>query len=147
MVYESSLQRIVLVAPLIGCLGILLRRYLECAAKGRKHLPYPPGPKALPILGNLFDFPAEYSWLALTKLSKKHGEPLVLQFSPTEDEQAYLIIFCTRGYRPFADPGKSRCNFELDEGGLGFDGEALYRVLWPPVLSNDFRDVRRPCCA
>ena len=39
--------------------------------KGR--LPYPPGPRPLPLVGNLFDIPKEFSWLSYVELSKKHG--------------------------------------------------------------------------
>lgn len=39
----------------------------------RGGLPYPPGPRPLPLVGNLFDIPKEFSWLSYTQLSKKHG--------------------------------------------------------------------------
>jgi hypothetical protein len=39
----------------------------------RRGLPYPPGPRPLPLIGNLLDVPKESSWLAYTQLSKKHG--------------------------------------------------------------------------
>ena len=41
----------------------------------RRHggLPYPPGPRPLPILGNLLDVPKDFSWLAYTRLSKTYG--------------------------------------------------------------------------
>ncbi|KAI0253744.1 cytochrome P450 [Lactifluus subvellereus] len=42
----------------------------------RGGLPYPPGPRPLPIVGNLFDIPKEFSWLAYTRFSKKHGDIL-----------------------------------------------------------------------
>lgn len=41
--------------------------------KKRRGLPYPPGPRPLPLIGNLLDIPKEFSWLAYTQLSKKHG--------------------------------------------------------------------------
>ncbi|KAI0288410.1 hypothetical protein BC826DRAFT_691226 [Russula brevipes] len=42
----------------------------------RGGLPYPPGPRPLPIIGNLLDIPKEFSWLAYTEFSKKHGDIL-----------------------------------------------------------------------
>ena len=39
----------------------------------RKGLPYPPGPRPLPLIGNLFDIPREFSWQTYTQLSKKYG--------------------------------------------------------------------------
>ncbi len=39
----------------------------------RRGLPYPPGPRPLPLIGNLFDIPKEFSWLTYTQLSKKYG--------------------------------------------------------------------------
>ena len=39
----------------------------------RRGLPYPPGPRPLPLIGNLLDIPKEFSWLSYTQLSKNHG--------------------------------------------------------------------------
>ena len=39
----------------------------------RRVLPYPPGPRPLPLIGNLLDIPRESSWLAYTPLAKKYG--------------------------------------------------------------------------
>ncbi|KAH9967252.1 cytochrome P450 [Russula dissimulans] len=42
----------------------------------RRGLPYPPGPRPLPIIGNLPHIPKEYSWLAYTQFSKTYGNIL-----------------------------------------------------------------------
>jgi len=39
---------------------------------------YPPGPRPLPLIGNLFDIPKEFSWLSYVQLSKKYGDVLSL---------------------------------------------------------------------
>ena len=36
----------------------------------------PPGPKALPIVGNIFDIPKEKPWLAYQDWADKYGESL-----------------------------------------------------------------------
>ena len=38
--------------------------------KGRRRLPYPPGPRRLPILGNLFSMPSQEEWITYQKWSK-----------------------------------------------------------------------------
>ena len=41
-----------------------------------RRLPYPPGPKGYPIIGNLLDFPRNPVWEGLTKVAQAHGEPI-----------------------------------------------------------------------
>jgi hypothetical protein len=62
----SILDILVLVASLTAFLAI--RDYQR-----RQGLPYPPGPRPLPLIGNLMDIPREFSWLTYTQLSKKYG--------------------------------------------------------------------------
>ncbi|KAH9174424.1 cytochrome P450 [Lactarius sanguifluus] len=45
----------------------------------RRGLPYPPGPKPWPIIGNLLDSPKQSPWVAYAEMSKQHGDILYLQ--------------------------------------------------------------------
>lgn len=40
---------------------------------GRRRLPYPPGPRRLPILGNLLSMPSQEEWVTYRKWSKDCG--------------------------------------------------------------------------
>jgi len=62
----STIDILVLVFSLVAFL--VVRGY-----RRRSRLPYPPGPRPLPLIGNLFDIPKEFSWLEYTQLSKKYG--------------------------------------------------------------------------
>jgi hypothetical protein len=55
-------------------LAFCLAAYLAIRDHHRRQgLSYPPGPRPLPLVGNLLDIPKEFSWLTYTQLSKKHG--------------------------------------------------------------------------
>jgi hypothetical protein len=40
----------------------------------RHGLPFPPGPKPLPLVGNLFDLPYESPWLVYDQWAKEYGQ-------------------------------------------------------------------------
>ena len=63
----STLDFLVLVSTLATFLAIRDHRK-------RRGLPYPPGPRPLPLIGNLFDIPKQFSWLTFAEHSKKHGK-------------------------------------------------------------------------
>jgi len=55
--------------------GILL---YTISSSGRKNkLPLPPGPKRLPLIGNVHQMPTENPWLAFREWGKKYGECLL----------------------------------------------------------------------
>ena len=62
-----TLDFIVLVTSLVAFLAI--RDYQR-----RRGFPYPPGPRPLPLVGNLFNIPKKFSWLSYLQFSKKHGK-------------------------------------------------------------------------
>ena len=39
-----------------------------------KCLPYPPGPKPIPLIGNLLDMPSLYPWLSYAEMKRVHGD-------------------------------------------------------------------------
>ncbi|KAI0064843.1 cytochrome P450 [Artomyces pyxidatus] len=45
----------------------------------RKNLLYPPDPKGLPVIGNLFDIPIEYSWTTYAEWGKTYGDIMCLR--------------------------------------------------------------------
>ena len=56
-----------------------------CAIRDHRRrggLPYPPGPRPLPIIGNILDIPKRFSWLAYTRFSENYGTVLFLSVVP-----------------------------------------------------------------
>ncbi|KAI0050246.1 cytochrome P450 [Auriscalpium vulgare] len=61
----------------LDLVAIIIFAYVLNAFHDRRKrggLPYPPGPKGLPFMGNLFDIPLENSWVAWTNLGKRYGD-------------------------------------------------------------------------
>lgn len=38
-----------------------------------RNTPFPPGPKGLPFIGNIFDMPSEKEWLTFARWGEKYG--------------------------------------------------------------------------
>lgn len=53
--------------------GIALRKYFSSSKLNPQRLPLPPGPKPLPIVGNLFDVPKSLPWVTYANWGKLHG--------------------------------------------------------------------------
>jgi hypothetical protein len=45
----------------------------------RRTLPFPPGPKPLPLLGNLLDLPKEKDWLTYRAWNDRYGDVVSVQ--------------------------------------------------------------------
>ena len=61
----------------VGLVAISVAAYFF--SKRRNHLPLPPGPKKLPLLGNILDMPKEFDWETYHSWSKEYG---MLRFEP-----------------------------------------------------------------
>ncbi|PBL03382.1 cytochrome P450 [Armillaria gallica] len=58
--------------------GILLLCYLFSLARNRRRVPFPPGPKGFPLVGNLWDVPVEYPWVTYARWTATYGDVLYL---------------------------------------------------------------------
>ena len=76
--YFSDLPRLWIVAAGLVLIAIALAAFLR---RGRHALPLPPGPKGLPLIGNLLDIPLDKPWKVYDSWSKQYGTfvPLNIQ--------------------------------------------------------------------
>ncbi|KAI0253713.1 cytochrome P450 [Lactifluus subvellereus] len=66
----------------IDCLMLSVLVYLLLALRDhrrRRGIPYLPGPRSWPIIGNLLDAPKQLPWVSYANMSKKHGDVVCLQ--------------------------------------------------------------------
>ncbi|KAM5536638.1 hypothetical protein V8D89_009733 [Ganoderma adspersum] len=62
-------------ASLCALVLVYLRSRVAWNARSRG-LPLPPGPKALPLLGNMFNWPKSYHWVAFRDMKTEYGDML-----------------------------------------------------------------------
>ncbi|SJL09865.1 related to cytochrome P450 CYP2 subfamily [Armillaria ostoyae] len=63
---------------LLPVTGILLLCGLFYLSRYRRRLPLPPGPKGFPLIGNLWDVPAEYPWVTYARWTATYGDVFYL---------------------------------------------------------------------
>lgn len=70
-----NLARIDLAVLVISALSLWLWSRIKHRRRNVLGLPFPPGPKGLPIIGNVFDMPQgpRKEWLVVTDIGKKYG--------------------------------------------------------------------------
>jgi hypothetical protein len=64
--------------PVIALGLCLVALYILARRKKYGEYPLPPGPKGLPIIGNLLDMPTSDEWMTFQKWSKESGSSLFL---------------------------------------------------------------------
>ena len=73
---------LMIISDLFALISIFLMLLSIRDNRRRSRLLYPPGPRLLPLIGNLLDAPTLFSWITYTELSRKYGEsPLPSSFS------------------------------------------------------------------
>ncbi|GJE96490.1 cytochrome P450 [Phanerochaete sordida] len=66
----------ILYASLAWLLPLFLLGYI-IASRSQKRAPYPPGPAGLPIIGNFFDIPRDYTWVKYKEVGDQHGSDIL----------------------------------------------------------------------
>lgn len=60
----------------LGYCGIFLLLWAVLRGKRSNNLPFPPGPKGHPLIGNIYDIPRHYAWLTYHKWARTYGNIL-----------------------------------------------------------------------
>ncbi|KLO07687.1 cytochrome P450 [Schizopora paradoxa] len=67
------------VSSLSAALCLSLLSYWIVGFSRRRNLPYPPGPRGLPIIGNVLSMPKSHLWLKASEWGKDHGNLVFVQ--------------------------------------------------------------------
>lgn len=92
----------------------------------RKGLPYPPGPKGKPIIGNALDIPITFQWLKATEWRKEYG---VLALHLLRVLRGLTHSATYRRYRVSGCAGQPNTLPQYVRGRSGSHGTAFYDLL------------------
>ncbi|GJE86541.1 cytochrome P450 [Phanerochaete sordida] len=120
---------------LVGLAVVLLRTYIS---RSRQRARYPPGPKGLPVIGNVLDMPKEHEWLTFASWGEKYGDIVYLSLLG----QPMVILNSAKHAVALLD---KRSNIYSDRPVLAMAGEL---VGWSQLLAllpygERFREYRR----
>ena len=71
----------------VGLLLIWIRVVFKRLRKNVYNLPYPPGPKKLPLIGNILDMPSKFEWETAQRWGETYGNITGLA--------AYILPICS----------------------------------------------------
>ncbi|KAJ7190544.1 cytochrome P450 [Mycena pura] len=57
--------------------ALIIAAYYYFVQRGKSRLPLPPGPKKLPLVGNLFDMPSTFEWVKYMEWSKEYNSDIL----------------------------------------------------------------------
>lgn len=72
-IMQGKVKELLFVVLGVLVLSYLLRRRQACLRTNPRRLPLPPGPKPLPIIGNLLDIPRDSEAARYNRLAREHG--------------------------------------------------------------------------
>lgn len=76
----SILQSLVQLGLLFCAVAVLTHTLVQLPANRRRNpsrLPFPPGPKGYPLIGNVFGMPTSQQWRTYAEWARVYGETLI----------------------------------------------------------------------